>query len=483
MKLQETLLCGLGPLSGSATGHLALHDLKTGTSLSTYKQSTSTVHSIAVVESQNGQGGYILSSQADKPILNVYHFQKDQLAQRIVLPERVTCVASDSQGNYCAAGTANGRIYLWEVASGVMLNSWEAHFRRVHVLKFTMDDAAIVSASDDSGVSVWSVASLIDNQLQHELPVPYCNLSDHTLPVLDVVCGSGLFPDCRLVTCSQDHSVKIWDLSSPSRPLLGTFTFPHAIQMIAMDRSQRVIFAASAAGHVHRINLFKPDENHRMEAVTGDTNSSGAEIIVGQPVTSICISYTSTYLLIGATSGSILVYDLESHQLLRSITTHKDKGLAVAYLQCMLKPIDHDTKEKEPIPLRPVVPFQRMRDLKGRETHQVMVMIPPRMEEPKYGSTTNSDELFAGQAYFLNPQSQSRRGGSNSNARVAELEEEVAQLRATLGQAKGINDSMWETMVHTLLPKTSSTPSAPTGVDCMAVDPSPAGRKRARKAN
>ncbi|CAE6382236.1 unnamed protein product [Rhizoctonia solani] len=114
MKLQETLLCALGPVSGSGTGHLALHDLKTGTSLAIYKQNTSAVHNVSVVESQNGQGGYIISSQADKPILNVYHFQKDQLAQRIVLPERMTCVASDSRGNYCAAGTANGRIYLWE---------------------------------------------------------------------------------------------------------------------------------------------------------------------------------------------------------------------------------------------------------------------------------------------------------------------------------------------------------------------------------
>ncbi|KAF8757710.1 WD40 repeat-like protein [Rhizoctonia solani] len=432
MRLQETLLCALGPLSGSGAGHLALHDLKTGTTLATYKQNTSAVHNVSVVESQNGQGGYIISAQTDKPILNVYHFQKDQLAQRLVIPERVTCIASDSRGNYCAAGTANGRIYLWEaryLAYFSIIKIFDNPSReRIQVLKFTTDDAAIVSASDDSGVSVWSVAS------------------------------------------------------TPSHPLIGTFTFPYAMQMAAMDRAQRVIFAASAAGHVHRINLFKPDDNRRgMEAVTGDTRPSEAEITVGQPITSLCISFTSTYLLVGTASGSILIYDLESHQLLRTIATHKDKGLAIIYLQCMLKPIDHDTREKDPIPLKPVVPFQRTRDLKARETHQVMVMIPPRVEEAHTNS--DSDELLAGQAYFLNPQSQSRRGGSGSNSRVTELEEEVAQLRAALGQAKGINDSMWETMVNTLLPKSNPTPNETAGVDYMAVDPSPAGRKRARKTN
>jgi pre-rRNA-processing protein IPI3 len=35
--------------------------------------------------------------------------------------------------------------------------------------------------------------------------------------------------------------------------------------------------------------------------------------------------------------------------------------------------------------------------------------------------------------------------------RVTELEEEVARLRAQLGRAKGINDTMWETVVKRLL--------------------------------
>ncbi|KAG8767311.1 Pre-rRNA-processing protein ipi3 [Ceratobasidium sp. 428] len=77
MKLQETLLCGLGPSNPtSGSGHLALHDLTTGATLATYKQTSSFVHATAVVESQQAQGGFILSAQVDKPILNVYHFQK-----------------------------------------------------------------------------------------------------------------------------------------------------------------------------------------------------------------------------------------------------------------------------------------------------------------------------------------------------------------------------------------------------------------------
>lgn len=39
-----------------------------------------------------------------------------------------------------------------------MYNAWDAHYRQVNVLRFTQDGAALVSGSDDSSVSVWSVS-------------------------------------------------------------------------------------------------------------------------------------------------------------------------------------------------------------------------------------------------------------------------------------------------------------------------------------
>ncbi|KAG6867992.1 hypothetical protein C0993_008599 [Termitomyces sp. T159_Od127] len=67
----------------------------------------------------------------------------------------------DLRGTYCAGGTAQGRIYFWEVASGILYNSWDAHYRQVTVLRFTSDGSALISGSEDSGVSVWSVSRSI----------------------------------------------------------------------------------------------------------------------------------------------------------------------------------------------------------------------------------------------------------------------------------------------------------------------------------
>ena len=162
-----------------------------------------------------------------------------------MLPEKLSCIAVDNQGVYCAGATAQGRIYVWEVretnqafpnlscskkvASGIMYSSWDAHYRQINVLTFTRDGAALLSGSEDSGVSVWSVSRstsrislmvdfallitrmhrLLNDDTQDELPLPYCSLSDHTLPVTDIVCGIGNFPLCRVITSSMDHSVKV----------------------------------------------------------------------------------------------------------------------------------------------------------------------------------------------------------------------------------------------------------------------------------
>ncbi|KAG2353724.1 WD40-repeat-containing domain protein [Suillus spraguei] len=460
MILQEVILCATAPLaSGSGSGAIVLHDIQTGTSLASFKQSSSAPHCTSFVETRDGQGGFILAAQQDKSILNVYNFQKDQLALKIVLPERLSCIALDNSGSFCAGGTAQGRIYLWEVASGILYNSWDAHYRHVNVLKFTHDGAALISGSDDSSVNVWSVARIVDNDTQNELPTPYCMLSDHTLPVKDIVCGLGAFPTCRVLTASLDHSVKLWDISSQS--LLTTFYFPKPISSAVWDITERLFFAASPDGSIYQVNLFRQrTEKHAgqtIEAVGGagvsdvirvadeDSNNRKRLITVDQPITVLTISLTSSLLL-----------------LLRTISTHK--GMSISHLTTMLKPPDlvghvslslnlgSSADAKDIIPVRPIVPFHRMKDPKTREAHEVVMMLPVQDETPG-GIPSAYDypeaEFQRDYAFFVQPNA---IGTSEaSSARVVELEAEVENLKEQLGKAKGINDVIVETVVQKVM--------------------------------
>ncbi|RXW12812.1 hypothetical protein EST38_g13043 [Candolleomyces aberdarensis] len=497
MQLQEVILCSTtSQQTNAAAGAITIHDIQTGAILASFKQTNTAPHSIAVLESKSTQGGFVLAAQVEKSILNVYNFQKDQLALKIVLPEKLTCIAVDPNGDFCAAGTSQGRIYFWEVSSGILYNAWDAHYRSVNVLRFTSDGAALVSGSDDSG---------------SELPTPFCTLTDHTLPVTEIVCGIGIFPNCRVMTASADHSVKIWDLGTKS--LLTTFQFPESISLLAWDVTERFFFAISSAGSIYQINLFRQKPRfggHAMQAIGGlgandvvriDEEYLQAQkkrlIQVGQVVSSVTISLSSTWLLVGTVDGQIHIYDIPSHQLLRSISTHK--GFSISHIQTMMKPPDlsgHVSTNfkvgasadlKDTIPVKPVVPFQRTRDVKAREAHEVLVLLKNKTAPPPdFCGFYESEDFSKEHAFFVQPVSANNSSSSATNtaslqSRVQDLEYEVEQLRVQLSKAKGVNDAMWDTVVQRFVDQGRS--SGGTSSENEDPEDSKRNRKRGRTGN
>jgi hypothetical protein len=50
---------------------------------------------------------------------------------------------------------------------------------------------------------------LLDDERQNDIPTADGVFTDHTLPVTDIVCGVGVFPKCRVLSSSIDHTVKV----------------------------------------------------------------------------------------------------------------------------------------------------------------------------------------------------------------------------------------------------------------------------------
>ncbi len=270
--LQEVVISSSAPAPSSQStgnGSILFHDIQSGASMASFKHSNAAKNCTALIPTQRSQGGLMLAVQPDKALLNVYSFQKVLLhhiqeppfivsltfvASRIKSPKKLFSrndshllpltgeVNSAPQALHRAGYTYGRSVHLFlsenvfipkfhlvQIASGIMYNSWDAHYRKVSVVCFTPDGEALLSGSEDSGINVWSVfrfggvprvltlASpdahlvsdrLLDDGIQNENPEAYANLSDHTLPITDLACGIGPFPSCRVLSASTDHSVK-----------------------------------------------------------------------------------------------------------------------------------------------------------------------------------------------------------------------------------------------------------------------------------
>ena len=127
------------------------------------------------------------------------------------------------------------------------------------------------------------------------------------------------------------------------------------------------------------------------------------------------ISLTSSMLLAGTATGLIHVYDVASHQILRTISSHK--GMNITYLTTMLRPPDlvghisltlsagGASEAKGSIPVRSVMPFQRIRDAKAREAHEVTLVLPQLRVRPrrssKLGRLVNTHLCLGNEQFIL----------------------------------------------------------------------------------
>lgn len=77
MHLQEIILCSTAPSSSNTgPGTISMHDIQTGTTLASFKQTSASLNCTAVSQTASGEGGFMLAAQPDKSIMNVYSFQK-----------------------------------------------------------------------------------------------------------------------------------------------------------------------------------------------------------------------------------------------------------------------------------------------------------------------------------------------------------------------------------------------------------------------
>ena len=73
----------------------------------------------------------------------------------------VTSVSISPDGSMVAAGSLDSVIRIWEVASGVLLDSLRGHRDSVYSVAFTPDGKGIISGSLDKSLKLWDLCSVL----------------------------------------------------------------------------------------------------------------------------------------------------------------------------------------------------------------------------------------------------------------------------------------------------------------------------------
>lgn len=113
----------------------------------------------------------------------------------------VLSVALTPDGKLLAIGDGSGKIYLWQVATGQRILTYEGHIGWVMSVAFSPDGQTLASASMDRTVKLWNIST---GQCQK-------TLRGHSSGVMSVAFS----PDGQILASgSHDQTVRLWDISS-----------------------------------------------------------------------------------------------------------------------------------------------------------------------------------------------------------------------------------------------------------------------------
>lgn len=336
--LSETLLLATtrSPLDNVDTPSISLHNLHTGAVISTLKRSHTAARGLASTRT------HLFAQQSDKAVVNVYSTATFTLQTTVPFPEAFTVLAASPCGAFLAGGTAGGRIYLWELASGRFVATPALHLQRITALAFNKTGTHVVAGSEDTNASVWSVAVLLDTRGPARAPERVLDRHIQAITAVAVGAAGSGGPSELLVTAGGDRSVIAWELHTGQH--LRTYIMGGVPLCVALDPAERAVYVGLEEGGIQCVEFHGAqktdggakraaadsgsalyDDRFRDMPVTVDGEIWG-ESGESRAVLSLAVNYEGNLVLSGNARGEVGAWDVATGCLFKNLCQMKGKA-------------------------------------------------------------------------------------------------------------------------------------------------------------
>ncbi|ETV93894.1 hypothetical protein H310_12239 [Aphanomyces invadans] len=347
-------------LASSKDGNIYVVDPMCGAQLFIFKGSSCSRHGLVAIPRTH----HLIALQPGKLAMHMHMWGKDVPHFKCHVTEHMGPMVTTSEGNYCIAGGASGKMYLWCVASGALLHVWDAHYKAVSALRLTSDDAFVVSGGEDAVVHVWRLLDLLDasstDSALQSSAAPVYTWTDHVLPITSIHCGLGGV-NGRVFTSSLDRTTKVYDI--PSGSCLVSITCPSFINVCVADAMENRLFLGAGDGRIYVVDLHAAATAAtaaaaRVVVAHGGTpfakDALSMDGFVGHetPVTALLVSVCGQYVISGDDEGTVRVWDSVSRQSLRAVSFLKG-GVSSMLLLPRPAGLFHPVKEASNLGIAP----------------------------------------------------------------------------------------------------------------------------------
>ncbi|OQN96591.1 hypothetical protein B0A48_17021 [Cryoendolithus antarcticus] len=289
---------------------------------SSFKKSATPPNCLAVSDS------HIFAAQADKAVVHVYSRERGNQEATVPFTERITCLTLACEDAVLILGTAEGRLFLWEIASGRQVTTAQSHLQAVTGLVVDAASNFLVSCSLDSTCHVWSIPALLSfANAGTQALAPVHSFSAHRSSIHAMAIGHSESLQNTVFTAAEDKTCLIWDYQTCTT--LRTYLLPHVPTIMTVGADDRTLFFGYENGSVQRIDLYGSGstsidtlhDNRRTQAPLQPKSRlwEPSDKTIGATC-SLTLSFDGMTLLSGHESGAILSWDVVTGQM-KSVLT------------------------------------------------------------------------------------------------------------------------------------------------------------------
>src|SRR5262249_14206751 len=223
--------------------------------------------------------------------------------------------AAYGAGHTVATSGTDGTVRVWDAGTAQQLLDLHGHGGPVRSLAFQRDGSPLGSASGRGTARVWDVTPAGSREL--------LTIDAHRNGVESVTYDpSGK----RLLTSGiSDGKAKLWDARTGRRLATYTTTIDPGINFMA------------GSGFPPQVDVTSPDGKYGVDLHEGETaflrlNATGALVArVGREPQSVAFDPSSRILAVGDTDGSVVLWNISAHRVIRTFPAHKGYVDALAF--------------------------------------------------------------------------------------------------------------------------------------------------------
>ena len=285
--------------SVSRDGTMRLWDVATGTLTRTIAAHDSEVRGLSF--SPNGE---LLASSSAAGEVKLWNAETGREINKLAAHANrwVNFVSFSPEGNLLASASQDGTVKLWNIGpagEGNQLVKTFKHGALVRSVGFNDDGQQLVSAGADGNIKRWDVKTGdgIDT------------LSSHNNVVWDAAFLPGENADTRLVSVSNDESLKLWNLINPSSEPQTLLGHRGAVRSVAASPDGQTI---ASAGTDQTIRLWR---TQGAAPITLNAHNS-------QPVWSTQFSPTGQVFASAGKDDTVKIWRADDQQLVQELPGH-----------------------------------------------------------------------------------------------------------------------------------------------------------------